>query len=303
LIEKCDEGSLLLDKGGTKMPAMSGSLNCSHCGKEGIHIIDLHYLGSNQIFRCSQCGYKFQVFSILPEGYADFGFDNIEGGVAFKIRFKNGALQQGFIENPNDDDIAQLMKAFEDPKVDTKNSYLRKWDEEKQVKDYLAGGPEHPQNENGIVLLDAISKEKDLMPTGRIIINPPPGDGRCDVCGRHISELKPFGCPGDPLVGDFSGKLLIKNFRPDFPLPDEIREVNKRAKKEEGIRSQDDFDSWYIANYSEDERKRLNEIFEEWEEMGLHQFSKSWECRDCIVLDLDEYFEKLNQRYPGHEDD
>ena len=99
------------------MPAMSGSVNCAHCGKEGIHIIDFHYLGSNQMFRCSQCGYKFQVFSILPEGYADFGFDNIEGGVAFKIRFKNGAFQQGFIENSNHDDIAQLMEAFRTQKL------------------------------------------------------------------------------------------------------------------------------------------------------------------------------------------
>ena len=143
---------------------------------------------------------------------------------------------------------------------------------------------------------EAISKEEDLRPRGRSIINPPPSDGRCIVCDRHISELKPFGGPGDPLVGDFTGEVLVKNFRPDFPYPDEIREVNKRAKKEEGIRSGDDFESWFIANYGEDERKRLNEIFETWEETGLNQVGKSWECRDCIVLDDDEYFQKSKRR-------
>ena len=148
----------------------------------------------------------------------------------------------------------------------------------------------------GIVILEAVSKEEDLNPSGGIILNPPPDDGRCEVCGRHMSELEPFGGPGDPLVGDFSGELLVKTFRPDFPLPDEIREVNKRAKKEESIRSKDDFQSWLIANYGEAGRKRLDEIYEAWQEAGFNQVGKSWECRDCIILDNDEYFEKLEQR-------
>lgn len=46
-----------------------------------------------------------------------------------------------------------------------------------------------------------------------IWLNPPPVDNRCECCGRHISELKPFGGPGDPLVGDFSGAFLVKHFR------------------------------------------------------------------------------------------
>jgi hypothetical protein len=149
---------------------------------------------------------------------------------------------------------------------------------------------------NGIVSLGAVSNEEDLSRPCHVSLNPPPDDGRCNVCGRHMTELTPFGGPGDPLVGDFTGEKLVKNFRPDFPYPDEIREVKKRAKKEESIRSRDDFHSWYIANYSEDERKRLHEILEEWREMGCDQVGKSWECRDCFVLDDDEYFEKLEQK-------
>lgn len=144
---------------------------------------------------------------------------------------------------------------------------------------------------NGILNLGAISRLEDLNPQARIVINGPPSDGRCEVCGRHVSELEPFGGPGDPLVGDFTGELLVKGFRPDFPLPDEI----KRAQKEESIRSRHDFDSWFIANYGEDEMKRLDKIFEVFNQVGT-----SWECRDCIVLDDDEYFEKLRQRYHGN---
>lgn len=46
-----------------------------------------------------------------------------------------------------------------------------------------------------------------------ISINPPPRDKKCECCNRHISKLKLFGGAGDPLVGDFKGQLLLKNFR------------------------------------------------------------------------------------------
>ncbi len=48
-------------------------------------------------------------------------------------------------------------------------------------------------------------------------INPPPDDRKCEVCHKHVSELKPFGGKGDPLVGDFKGYILLKTFRPMAP--------------------------------------------------------------------------------------
>jgi len=48
-------------------------------------------------------------------------------------------------------------------------------------------------------------------------INPPPMNKRCECCGRHIKDLKPFGGKGDPLVGDFKGALLVKTFRESVP--------------------------------------------------------------------------------------
>jgi hypothetical protein len=53
------------------------------------------------------------------------------------------------------------------------------------------------------VSYDSISFEEDLILPPKININPPPSDCRCECCGKHISELKPFGKAGDPLVGDF----------------------------------------------------------------------------------------------------
>ena len=53
--------------------------------------------------------------------------------------------------------------------------------------------------------------------TSKIIINPPPEDGTCDFCQRHVGELEAFGGPGDPLDDVFSGAKLVKSFRYDYP--------------------------------------------------------------------------------------
>ena len=51
----------------------------------------------------------------------------------------------------------------------------------------------------------------------KILLNPPPQSGECDICGRHVRNLDPYGGPGDPLIGDFSGAKLVKSFREEFP--------------------------------------------------------------------------------------
>ena len=146
---------------------------------------------------------------------------------------------------------------------------------------------------NGVVSLGAVSKKEDLSQPYRISINPPPNDGRCMVCGRHMSELIPFGGPGDPLVGDFSGELLVKKFRPDGPYDAEAEEAWEKAQKV--TNDEDDPLPWFIANYGEEKGKRLY-----WAGQLYGSIGKSWECRDCYVLDDDEYFEKLRQRYQEH---
>jgi hypothetical protein len=73
------------------------------------------------------------------------------------------------------------------------------------------------KNENAISL-GSVEEEKDLKPIpGVANINPPPQDGKCMCCKRHISELKPYGKAGDPLVGDFDGALLVKVWRSEGP--------------------------------------------------------------------------------------
>ena len=143
---------------------------------------------------------------------------------------------------------------------------------------------------NGIVSFDSISSEEDLKLRPWISINPPPTDGRCQCCGKHISELRPFGKAGDPMVGDFEGALLIKKFRPDAPYDQEaIKAMDEAVKQLEdaGYKDKDPLELM-IKNYG----KERGENFY-WSAQLSTGVSKSWECIDCAVLDTDEYFEKL----------
>ena len=64
---------------------------------------------------------------------------------------------------------------------------------------------------------DYESDAKSCADKRKVLINPPPEDAKCMICGRHVSELGTFGGPGDPLVGDFSGAKLVKKGREDYP--------------------------------------------------------------------------------------
>ena len=69
---------------------------------------------------------------------------------------------------------------------------------------------------NGVYSLASVNCEEDLkVKSGCISLNPPPQDVRCDCCGKHISELKPFDKDRS-----FGGAYLIKAFRPVTLIPE-----------------------------------------------------------------------------------
>jgi hypothetical protein len=142
---------------------------------------------------------------------------------------------------------------------------------------------------NGITSLGSVDGEEDLKPIpGKININPPPSNGRCDGCGRHLSELKPFGKAGDPLVGDFDGALLVKSFRPDAPPNEEVDKIWEEFFGE--CHTQDDYNEAkekLIQTYGEEKALQLEDYKSASETVG-----KAWLCRDCIILEDDEYFKK-----------
>jgi hypothetical protein len=139
-----------------------------------------------------------------------------------------------------------------------------------------------------------ISCEEDLkLSPGFLHINPPPADGKCDCCGKHLNELKPFSVVGHASGVDIEEALLVKKFRRMAP-PDE--EVDKIIEEFFGGCLND-----------EDEKnaeERLIEVYgkENAENLLLYVSASScvtanWECRECMALDTESYFEMQASRY------
>jgi hypothetical protein len=75
-----------------------------------------------------------------------------------------------------------------------------------------------------VIITNRVESEKDLITGPGVHINPPPSDGRCQCCLKHISELKPYGEMG----GEFKDAYLIKTFRPDALIDEKtVEEVEK----------------------------------------------------------------------------
>jgi len=124
----------------------------------------------------------------------------------------------------------------------------------------------------------------------KIAINPPPQDGCCESCGRNVKDLKPFGKAGDPLVGDFNGALLVKTFRSmAMPLKDKVwDEISKKYEKKGNY---DGFEDELIKKVG---KKRAGKLF--FADQVANTVSASWECRDCIVLNDEEYFKPVEEK-------
>jgi hypothetical protein len=139
--------------------------------------------------------------------------------------------------------------------------------------------------------LGTVSCEEDLKPIpGKINHNPPPEDGRCECCGKHISELTPFGGTGDPVAGDFTDALLVKKFRPKLSSKrDEIvavQKVWKMAGRENGL------DSCVKVLVAKLDRKTGKVCPGQ---VNSFEVEPSWECNDCSALDQLGYFDKCHE--------
>lgn len=135
-----------------------------------------------------------------------------------------------------------------------------------------------------------VYKEEELQQIGRFPINPSPNDGRCDVCGKHISELNPFGGSGNPLLGNFSGALLVKRWRPEGPYNPEAEKARKEAEKE--VPDGEDPLPWFVSKYGEEKGNRLYGSA-----VLYNDYSRpSWECRNCVCLGTNGYFEVIDKR-------
>ncbi len=136
----------------------------------------------------------------------------------------------------------------------------------------------------GVITLVTVDGEEDLKrKPGVYYIYGPPIDGRCECCGKHISELQP-----SDVDGYFKGAYLIKHFRKDGPYNEEaekaVAEARKNHDSDVGMRN------WLMNEYGAEKGMKLYKIAD------AHAWiSVSWECKDCVALNEAGYFEKRAQ--------
>lgn len=133
-------------------------------------------------------------------------------------------------------------------------------------------------------------KNKKTRPIG-IKDNPTGEDFRCECCLRHIDELKPFKGPEAPYIGNLKGYKLVRTGRCDFP------EYELPSK----------YSDYVIKGRINDEQKFI-------EKFGQAEFnivysglggafdivSKYLLCRDCFLLDREQFCEKCHESYEKH---
>jgi hypothetical protein len=125
----------------------------------------------------------------------------------------------------------------------------------------------------------------------------PPEDGRCMCCGKYIRKRKPSGKAGNPRVGNSDGDYLIKRWRERLgPFDEQVSyaygEACERCPEDE------DPKSWLIDQFGQEEAERISSVA-----LAFGNPGSSWECRDCVILDDDEYLWKIFCRLmPSAED-
>jgi len=106
---------------------------------------------------------------------------------------------------------------------------------------------------------------------------------RCDCCNRLVEELKPFVGPGDPLIGDFTGRRLVKVWRYDFSEPEIPSDYFDCLTKNGEIDEQK-----FREKYG---REKYEQTCEFLARMSI--VSSYWLCRDCILIeDRNEFCKK-----------
>lgn len=133
---------------------------------------------------------------------------------------------------------------------------------------------------DGIITLVSVECEEDLKwKPGVIYINGPPTDGRCECCGKHISQLEPYDKPGF-----YKGAYLIKTFRRFGSYNEEAENAMEEAEIEH---PEENPRVWLMNRYGNERGYALYIMAE-----AYSCIESSWECKDCVILSDDDYLDK-----------
>jgi hypothetical protein len=106
-------------------------------------------------------------------------------------------------------------------------------------------------------------------------IEPPPESGKCQVCGHPASKRAPFGG-------------LVNRWRPQIPWDEEIAKAWHEA--EATVSSAEDPLPWFVSRFGKEKGEILY-----WSGIAGDSIVTSWECKECIDLTDEGYFEKIRR--------
>jgi hypothetical protein len=115
----------------------------------------------------------------------------------------------------------------------------------------------------------------------------------CSCCGKPGSELKPFDRYRDCSFDDHPERFLVKHHRAYGPLDEEAEQAFNEALYEMAEADIKDGDplEWMIEKYGKEKGEKFYGT-----SFDAHSTFSSIDCRDCIGLGTDEYWEKRNRR-------
>ncbi len=150
---------------------------------------------------------------------------------------------------------------------------------------------------NGITKCAEGNRCKENCQQSPGFLNNPPADGRCNCCGKHLGELKPFSLMSPASRTGLEEVLLVKNMRPMAPLNEEMDRILERFVGD-----------CLTADDQEKAAERLNEVFGSEIAYDLLEYYNSsiliissWECRECLDLDAETFREmRLSRLFPDH---
>jgi hypothetical protein len=119
------------------------------------------------------------------------------------------------------------------------------------------------------------------------------GDGRCDCCGRQISELEPFGKGKDESGFETEGRYLVKTWRPLGVYDEEAETAIQEAFQSY---AEDGYEDWWACLIDKHGKEKADFLFDL--SKAYHTIDGEWVCKDCINLDQKTYYDnRYETRY------
>jgi hypothetical protein len=143
----------------------------------------------------------------------------------------------------------------------------------------------------GMTKMLALANNANMELGKQVYDYPPPDDGGCECCGKHILKPQSHVQTGCPSTEPRYVALLVKTWRPIYP----------RVKLDRIM------GEWIHVRYedvgTQQAAEMLLDIFSQNQVEEFFGLQALWLCAECASLDTDAYYEKFHSMFNKDDDD